>query len=246
MIVKALTRGISLFKVRNTTCFFMDLRSAMSPGNRRVCSKALAAYPAFLCWKSYIEASVGNGASSSTKGGLQAGARLWWSHPLSIIGPSLVVGVWAVLAALAPFRGSISLERNPFTSSITSFSFCSRFLFLSFGSARGTWLGWGVRGLVWIVFSSVLPPACDSSRSKRLDLVFHCSTMVFGIERDFFVWLALAKGRSPKSPEGTLGDWNWLNLEVVLRTRNFNHFLFFFFFFFDGCLGRGYFFLGCT
>ena len=64
-----LTSSRSLFKVRNTLCFFMVLRSAMSLGNKRGCSRALATYPALPCWKSLIEESIGRGDSLNTKGG---------------------------------------------------------------------------------------------------------------------------------------------------------------------------------
>ena len=38
----------SLFRPRKTSCFLMDLRSAMSIGSSRVCSTALAVYPIVL------------------------------------------------------------------------------------------------------------------------------------------------------------------------------------------------------
>ena len=59
----------SLFKLRNTSCFFINLRSAMSVGSSRDYFIALATYPALPCWKSLIETLLGRGAPSSTRGG---------------------------------------------------------------------------------------------------------------------------------------------------------------------------------
>ena len=46
-----------LFKLRNTSCFLIELRSAISVGSSRACSTMLATYPALPCWNSLIEAS---------------------------------------------------------------------------------------------------------------------------------------------------------------------------------------------
>ena len=45
------------------------LRSAMSLGSKRGCSKALATYPTLPCWKSLIKESIGRGDPFNTKGG---------------------------------------------------------------------------------------------------------------------------------------------------------------------------------
>ena len=64
-----LTNARSLFRVRNTSCFFMVLKLAMSSGSSSGCSRALATYPAFPFWKSLIEESRGRGDPFNTKGG---------------------------------------------------------------------------------------------------------------------------------------------------------------------------------
>ena len=42
---KGLTMARSFFKLRNTSCFLVDLRSAMSVGSSRDCSTIIAMYP---------------------------------------------------------------------------------------------------------------------------------------------------------------------------------------------------------
>ena len=65
--VRKPTRARSFFKLRNTLCFLIDRRSAMSFGNSKDCSTASAMYPTFPCWKFLIEASAGKGAPSKTR-----------------------------------------------------------------------------------------------------------------------------------------------------------------------------------
>ena len=48
-LVKRLTIARSLFKLRNTSCFLIDLRTAMSAGSSKAYSTTLATYPAFPC-----------------------------------------------------------------------------------------------------------------------------------------------------------------------------------------------------
>ena len=88
----------SLFRLRNTSCFLMDMRSTMSLGSNRDCFTTWAMYPALPCWKSHMEASLGRGAPSSTRGGAQAGTIACWSPLLS---PSLEDLVCMTLACLA-------------------------------------------------------------------------------------------------------------------------------------------------
>ena len=98
-----LTNARSLFRVRNTSCSFMVLKSAMLSGSSSGCSRALATYPAFLFWKSLIEESRRNGDPFSTKGGFQVWTLGRRSCPLSTMAPSVEDLVWATLAILAPF-----------------------------------------------------------------------------------------------------------------------------------------------
>lgn len=130
-LVSRLTRARSLFKLRNTSCFLINLKSAISLGSRKACYMASAMYPAFPCWNSLMEELAERAASSNTKEGFQAGTAILWSCPLSTIDPSLEDLVWVVLAALAPFCGSTSLGRWLFPSSTTSLPFESLFLLLS-------------------------------------------------------------------------------------------------------------------
>ena len=123
----------SLFKLRNGSCFLINLRSATSMGNSKDCSTVLATYPALSYSKSLIEALLGRGASSSTKGGAQAGILACWSPLLSVIAPSLEDLVCMTLACLPPLWASTSLDGRFLLSSITSFPFWSHFLFLSAG-----------------------------------------------------------------------------------------------------------------
>ena len=90
------TRARSFFKLRNTLCFLIDRRSAMSFGNSRTCSTASAMYPTFPCWKFLIEASAGKGAPSKTRAAIQARVPTWES-------PLLSTRVCVTLACLAPF-----------------------------------------------------------------------------------------------------------------------------------------------
>ena len=54
---KGLTMARFLFKLRNTLCFLIELRSAISVGSSRAYSTMLATYLALPCWKSLIKAS---------------------------------------------------------------------------------------------------------------------------------------------------------------------------------------------
>ena len=47
--VRELTRVRSLFKLRNTSCFLIDLRSVMSSSSNKVYSTASITYPALPC-----------------------------------------------------------------------------------------------------------------------------------------------------------------------------------------------------
>ena len=47
--VRELTRARSLYKLRNTSCFLINLRSAMSFGTNRAYSTASDTYLAFTC-----------------------------------------------------------------------------------------------------------------------------------------------------------------------------------------------------
>ena len=124
----------SFFKPRNTLCFLMDLRSAMSLSSSKDCSTTLATYPALPYWKSQIEASLGRGTPSSTRGGALAGTIACWSPLLSVITLSLEDLVCMTLACLAPLWGSTSQEGWLFSTSTTSLPFCSLFLLWSTGS----------------------------------------------------------------------------------------------------------------
>ena len=137
-LVKRLTIARSLFKLRNTSCFLIDLGTAMSVGSSKACSMTLATYPAFPCWKSLMEVSLSIGAPSNTMEGIQARTSIWWSPLLSTIAPSLEDLVYVNLACLPPLCGSASLGGRFFLSSITSFPFWSHFLFFSAGSSWGT------------------------------------------------------------------------------------------------------------
>ena len=124
----------SLFKLRNTSCFLIDLRLAISVGSSKDCSTTLAMYPTFPCWKSLIEASLGKGTPSSTRGGAQVRTTACWPPFLSMIAPSLEALVYMTLACLPPLWASGSLGGRFLFSFITSFPFRSHFLFLSTGS----------------------------------------------------------------------------------------------------------------
>ena len=128
----------SLFKLRNTSYFLMDLRLAISVGSSKACSTALATYSALLCWKSLIEASRGKGALSSTREGVQVGTLVCWSPLLFMIAPSLEDIVCMTLACLPPLWTSTSLGGRFLLSFVTSFPFCSRIFFLSIGSGWET------------------------------------------------------------------------------------------------------------
>ena len=68
-VVSKLTKARFLFKVRNTSCFLIDRRSAKSPGSSRAYSTVSAMYLTFPYWKSLIEELARKGAPSSTKEG---------------------------------------------------------------------------------------------------------------------------------------------------------------------------------
>ena len=130
-----LTNTKSLFRVRNTSSFFMVLKSAMSSRSNSGCSKALTTYPAFPFWKSLIEECRERGDPFNTKGRFQVWTLRQWSCPFYIMAPSLKDLIWAPLAILAPFWGSGSLEQMTYPSSTMSLPFWSCFLFLSAGSS---------------------------------------------------------------------------------------------------------------
>ena len=48
-LVKRLTIARSLFKLRNTSCFLIDLKSAISTRSNKAYSMTLDTYPAFPC-----------------------------------------------------------------------------------------------------------------------------------------------------------------------------------------------------
>ena len=113
----------SLFKLRNISCFLIDLRLAMSVGSSRAYSTALAMYPALPYQKSLIEASLGKRAPSSTREGAQVGTSICWSPLLSMIAPSLEDLIYMTLACLPPLQALASLGGRFLHSSITSFPF---------------------------------------------------------------------------------------------------------------------------
>ena len=87
-----------LFSPRKTSCYPIDLRSAISLGRSKDCSTASTTYPAVPCWKSWMEASLRRGAQSSSMRGSQTGVAARWStlfSPLSssprlrLLGPLL-------------------------------------------------------------------------------------------------------------------------------------------------------------
>ena len=134
--VDGLTRARTLFKLRNTSYFLINLRSVMSSSSSKACSTALATYPAFLCWKSLMEASTGRVALSNAIIGVQTGTPTWESSLLSTT-------VYVTLAYLAPFWGSTSLEEWVFPPSTT---FLPLWSLLSEG--RWDWVGglWLMKG----------------------------------------------------------------------------------------------------
>ena len=69
-VVNGLTKARSLFRLRNTSCFLIDLRLAISLGSSKACSMASATYPALPYWKSLMDASAGRVAPSSTRAGV--------------------------------------------------------------------------------------------------------------------------------------------------------------------------------
>jgi len=166
----------SFFRPRNTSCFLMDMRSTMSLGSNRDYFTIWAMYPALPCWKSQMEASLGRGAPSSTRGGAQAGTIACWSPLLS---PSLEDLICMTLACLAPLWGLTSWEGWLFPTSTTSFPFCSIFLLWSVGTYWSGWLGGRVGSLVWAAFLGVFPPAWDSNSSWRVDLALCCIPMAY-------------------------------------------------------------------
>ena len=64
-----LTIARSLFRLRNTSCFFMVLNLTMSSGNSKSCSTTSAMYLAFPFKNSLIDEFAGRGDPSITKGG---------------------------------------------------------------------------------------------------------------------------------------------------------------------------------
>lgn len=88
-LVNRRTRARALFKLRNTSYFLINLKSAMSPSSSRACSTALATYPTIPYWKSLIEALAIRGAPSSSRGGVHAGTSAWESPLMSTMAPSL-------------------------------------------------------------------------------------------------------------------------------------------------------------
>ena len=66
-------------------------------------------------------------------------------------------------------------------------------------------------GFGWIAFSMMLPPAWDSSKSRRLILVLRFSPIASEMEGSSCVWLTCAEGRWLKSPMGASGDLSRLN-----------------------------------
>ena len=148
----------SFFKPRNTLCFLMDLRLAMSLSSNKDCSTTLATYPALPCWKSQMEVSLERGTPSSTKGGALAGTTTCWSPLLSVIALSLEDLICMTLACLTPLWGSTSREGWLFPTSTTSLPFCSLFLLWLAGSDRRDWVGGEVGSLVWDTFPGAFPP----------------------------------------------------------------------------------------
>ena len=63
----------SLFKLINTLCFFMVLKSTMFSGSNKACSTGSTTYLALPFWKSLINKLAGRGDPFSTKGGFQFG-----------------------------------------------------------------------------------------------------------------------------------------------------------------------------
>ena len=152
----------------------MTLRSAMSSGSSKACSTASATYPAFPCWKSLIEEFIRRGDLSNTRGEFWFGTLVRRLCPLSPGALLLKDLVWVVLATLAPLWGSFSLRGTPRPSSITSFPFCSRFLFLFASLGWGSWRVGREGCLAWPATLGALPPAWDSMISRRLALGLCC------------------------------------------------------------------------
>ena len=115
-VISELTRAKPLFKLRQISCFLIDLKLAMSPGSNKACSMASATYPAFACWKSLIKISAGKGAPSNVMIRVQAEIPTWELLILS-------TRIYVTLAYLAPFWGSASLNKGPFPPSTTSWPF---------------------------------------------------------------------------------------------------------------------------
>ena len=89
----------SFFKPKKTSCFLIDLRSAISLDSNKGCSTALAIYLTVPPQKSLVEASLEKGTPSSSKGGAQVEAATQCSPLLS---PSLVDLVCMPLGCLPP------------------------------------------------------------------------------------------------------------------------------------------------
>ena len=96
MVVGGLTKVRSLFKLRNTSCFLIDLRSAISSRSNKACSMPSATYPTLPYWKSLMDALASRAASSNTKAGVQVGTP-------TLESPFLSIKVCATLDCLAPF-----------------------------------------------------------------------------------------------------------------------------------------------
>ena len=109
----------SLFKLRNTFCFFMVLKSTMSSGSNRACSTTSATYPSLPFWKSLINELAGRGDPSSTKGGFQFGTLVRRSHPLSPGAPSPRTSsgwswlLWPLFEAPSPKGGHLGPLPSP-------------------------------------------------------------------------------------------------------------------------------------
>ena len=148
--ITELTGVRSLFKLRNISCFLIDLRSAMSSGSNKACSTTSAIYPTLPCWKSLIEASAGKGTLSNVMARVQVGTPTWELLLVS-------TRVYISLACLAPFWGLVSFDKRPFPHSTTLGPFCSFFLLWSAGSGRRGWVnGGGEGGGDWLGWPSLV------------------------------------------------------------------------------------------
>ena len=128
-----------LLRLRKTSFLLMFCNLAMSLGSNKASSKAKATWHPIPKLKLLIDVSSLRGSPLSIGAGSQARDLEGWLPSLS----TLFCGTWLVFYCFVALWVSSSWAGRDLPASITSFPFCSLFLFRSTWSGLGNWGGWG-------------------------------------------------------------------------------------------------------